>query len=347
MALNLIKLAETITTQFENLTINSSSCSRITSILSSCNKCVDVCPTTISFQNSSIEVEDCLYCGLCATVCPTDAFILNSSSPKSIVDKATDLAKSYEEVYIYCSHNNKEKKITGLEVPCLGSVPWVSWLELMFIDNLKIYFPDENCTNCQLKNGFNVWQDELKSAKELINKSIPINSHIRNQIQKIGDIKLDRERRQFLSSIFGGLKATPKKLVNDWLDDNSFSGEQAKVSIETKKKTITNKRRVLMNFIQNTPHIAEQIVIKLPTILENCQFCGACSILCPNGALNHIEEKNQTIIQLNSVNCSECNLCSDICYHKAIKLENRTATEFLSPIKVLARQINKSNLNCP
>lgn len=49
---------------------------------------------------------------------------------------------------------------------------------------------------------------------------------------------------------------------------------------------------------------------------DNCSLCGACSSLCPEGAIEILIEEKQFHIRHH--NCTNCNLCNDICPDQAI-----------------------------
>lgn len=337
--LNLEKMAKAVVNEFGSLTVDSNRCSKVRSGLSTCNACRQVCPTGgINCTDTDMEVDNCWECGLCAGVCPTGTFTWKSPSPLSLVAEARELVHLSQKVCIYCGQHIPEKSNQpGIKVPCLGSIPWECWLELLSLsDRVKVLMPEAGCGNCRLKTGEKVWRRELQRAEKMAVKKMPIVAKLETVEKLRVDDMIDYERRQFLASLFSGIKKAPARLVAGLLADDFTGEKKSAVTTAAANPVITERRQVLVNYLKRQTHLAEQVTLKLPVITENCHFCQACSTLCPQGALKQISQADQAKIELDSVMCSGCNLCADICFYQAIKLAERSAGALLAPIKTLA-----------
>lgn len=96
-----------------------------------------------------------------------------------------------------------------------------------------------------------------------------------------------------------------------------------------------NKRRLFVEQLQKNENMVERKDIRLPAISPDCNFCGACVILCPTNALVKENENGRTRITLEPAKCIDCQLCEDICYFQSVKLETAVNGTLLMKTKVL------------
>ena len=85
-----------------------------------------------------------------------------------------------------------------------------------------------------------------------------------------------------------------------------------------------NKRALLLAQLQENETLQKQKDIRLPVITSDCNFCGACTILCPTDALKMETEHNRQSITLQPSKCVDCSLCEDICFTKSIGLQHQS-----------------------
>lgn len=322
--LNLEKISAVVQEELSGLAIQRARCSLARSHLSRCRACQEVCPTNaITLTEEGPQVENCLECGLCAAQCPTGALVWKKPTFKELLAKVERLVNSEGIAYLYCSPGaGWAKDERCLQVPCLGSIPWECWLEILLLgDKVKLLLSPSSCQNCQVSTGQQVWQKELKKAQEIIGHEISIVSQIPvSKSQKSEENQKHRERREFFSLIFNLAKNTPAKiLANGQNLANSPSPSE--------------KRQVLIDFIQKNPEHGAKIQVPQPFFNEGCQFCGACSLLCPQGALRQEEGEEGKKITLDGQVCSGCGLCGEICYHQGIELMLQPADKALIPHK--------------
>lgn len=339
---DLERLANTVSTHLGNLTVDSSRCTRVRSPLSKCRACLEVCPTGgISWNKNELQVGKCIECGLCATACPSGALEWKYPSPEQLINKLKELVSLYQEAYIYCSQHTPKRNVPwGTEVSCFGSIPWECWLAILQLDDkFKLAHPENSCHTCRVTNGEKLWQQQLQKAENLAGKKINVIEEIKPKRLKKKPQKINRERRQLFALFVSSLGKIPENMVN-----SIAGGKKETERIVPVSGTAAPRRKVLLHVLQNKPHLAERITISLPVINEKCQFCKACSILCPRGALQQTESGGMFELRLDKTLCSGCGLCTEVCYHNAVELTKYPAATLTKPGQLL---ISGGEISCP
>src|SRR5690606_37860141 len=101
------------------------------------------------------------------------------------------------------------------------------------------------------------------------------------------------------------------KVRKEW---ESVSNHLAEKLTNEAVQPFMKKRKLLLENIQNTTQLQKRLDVRLPSITSECNFCGACSLLCPTDALVQETENGQTTITLHPHQCVDCRLCEEICY---------------------------------
>lgn len=324
MLLNIEKITTAVQEELTGLIISRARCSLARSHLSRCRLCQEVCPAgALTLTEEGPRVENCRECGLCAGQCPTGALTWKRPDLEALLAGVKKLANSEGLVYLYCaSQAGLAKGAKSVQVPCLGSIPWEGWLELLLLgERVKILLPLKSCQNCRVSTGGRIWQEQLTKAQEIMGRKIAIVSQIPvlPKAQEEKKNQRQRGRREFFALIFNLAKNTPAKVLLDQEVKNN--------------PTPSPRRRVLMNFLRKNPEYAAKIRLKLPVFNERCQFCGACSLLCPQGALTLEEGVNGKGLELDRHLCSGCGLCVEICYHRGAEMKALPADEVIIPQK--------------
>ncbi len=310
--MKIFKIAEIVSASFENIIINSNKCSRVSSVLSKCSACLDVCPVEgITVGEKEVEITSCIDCGLCVAKCPTGALTWKSVFSENLLHLIHKFIHQNEKFYLHCAyHKMEDSSVNTIEVPCFGMITSEMWTVLLNTnDQCKIYLPEKACDNCSVTTGENIFQESLAQAKAWLPDS-KIN-WVRTVRKQVEQVEYDHNKRNWLSSILGSAKSTPKEAIHRWAsktDDETIVQSQ----------WISSHRKELKYVARKMPHLFEKMTVQLPVINENCKFCEACSILCPNKALTQVASES---ILVDPYLCSECNLCYDICFFKGIELK--------------------------
>lgn len=343
--MNLFNLSNILDKKISTLRIEPNLCAQTISPKSNCRGCMDVCPTdSITIKDRKIEIDEhCLECGLCSTVCPTNAILIQRPSVSQILEEVARKCKNEEQVYIHCEKQRADAPHSStVKVPCLGALPMEAWITLLDkYENLSVFH--SSCNGCEIATGFDIWQKELHAAEEMTGKNIGLTSIIQ---KKSKQAHYDTSRRELFSLFASELKSTNKLVVKEVLGEKKIASYQekmqedsiAKVQKEwnhvtesivekiTKESVLPfmSKRKLLLEMVGKDIKLQERSDIRLPSISPECNFCGACSLLCPTDALVMESVNEQKTITLKPYKCVDCKLCEEICYSEFIKLHPAT-----------------------
>lgn len=328
-------------------------CSRIISPRSSCTNCVKTCPTSsITINSYSIEVNKCSYCGLCSAICPNQAFYLEE-------DSLLYNSKNQNPLILTCRRYLQSLKINNNISPnvnCLWQLYPELLLKLLANSQKVVVLVNQEICDCCLKFDYtdlnknlfefkNIFEDNLLVKLRIINTPKEVELLISSLIK---EESINSNRRHFFKSIFSSSKVLPQKAVNTTLEN--ITGEIANQASNVNQKQNTAKRKRYISEILAKLSVANTLEA-LPyqkLVLSNCNFCGACSKLCPTQALQISQEENSKTITYHPARCNECKLCTDICFFKGLSWFGQvTIEEFISkqPL-VLGRSAEKTCEKC-
>jgi Fe-S-cluster-containing hydrogenase component 2 len=288
---------------------------------------MEVCPVqAININDSNIQINGCIECGLCAKECPTGALKWKNPSNLSLIEKVKEYEQCEEPIYVHCSNQKLEEKNTNhIEVPCLASILSEIWLVMLNSPaQFTLYLPKDACRTCQVLTGGDLLDKDFEEAERLSKKKMLYIKSIDECQEKVIDNGMNQERRDSILYFFKKVKQAPLIALRDWASNGSDRNqEQSKIS-----PIVSPKKEVIRYIFKNQPELQSIIKLKLPFINEKCEFCHACSKLCPNRALNQIDYDYEKVISVNPLLCSECNLCKEICFFDAISLKETSQGEW-------------------
>lgn len=151
---------------------------------------------------------------------------------------------------------------------------------------------------------------------------------------------MNKERRQLFAAMVGGLGSLPEMVANKLVAGEVK--EQHRVVINN--HNLTGKRSLMLQVLQERPVLAEKITVRLPWVDGDCRLCAACTKLCPQGALQQSSQAGKVELTLDTVLCSGCNLCAEVCLYKALRLRDCQASELLAGVKCL---VEGREFTCP
>lgn len=331
------KAIQNISTRMSLLKVDKTRCTHSRSRLSKCSKCIDVCPVdAIDIRNKNVIIKDnCIECGLCAGVCTTDSIMIQEPTEKNLYAYIQKQGERDEDIILTCNRNTE---VTGdsFKAPCLGSLS----LEFLFgLDILpiraNIIFSDENCMNCEVKNGIETYLENMRKTKEIKDileiegsSIVHMEKAPKKKKRRVSkDQEVDEERRNFLSSIFKTTKNLPNIAIGQLLGDGNKKEKSKAIS----SNPVFKKYKILSDISSKLREEIEDRELKYfykPYIKEDCKLCGACSLLCPMGALSMEEIGKEKTLLLNNELCSGCELCTEVCYHKSLGMKNKSLYDF-------------------
>lgn len=359
--MSLFKIAKILDKKISTLHIEPNLCTVNISPKSSCHSCVDGCPTdSIFIAKRQIDIDDdCIECGLCSTVCPVSAIFLERPSIKHTLEETARKCKNQDHVFLQCKKQNSKLSPTkAVTVPCLGAIPREGWLTLLNnYENLSIYHCEDSCQHCEIATGYDVWQKELLAAEEMSGVNIPITTTVK---QNKRPAQYDENRRELFSLFGSEVMSTNKLILKEMIGEAKVSSYEEKLQEDSASKirkeweTVSaslmekltkeavqpfmRKRKLLLENVKSDAQLQERCDIRLPSITPECNFCGACSLLCPTGALLQEVVNGQSAITLHPFKCVDCHLCEEICYSENIKLNPVPNKQLFSETVVLTAE---------
>jgi len=326
------------------VTLSPELCSKIITPKSSCANCINNCPVQgINLTNQGPKVEQCIACGLCIEACPNHVFKLNENQLLEIDNKET------RTLILTCSflHQNIEQKLQNCvtKISCLGELyPELTLYLLASFSHVILIHNPQQCTDCLAQS----LEDKLSfhqfsNILEDFSGKISVVNNI-NEIKPYLDIHKPQpahDRRSFFRSIFTGTQNISKQVLDFALNQESPKNKKEKVK-PLKKYFLAEalKKQKALDYSKKLPY---------PKLnLTACNFCGACSKLCPTGALKIEQIENEKKITFTPNLCTHCNICRDVCFYQGLIWgEKVTVEEFLTDEpQVLGSAIQRVCANC-
>lgn len=353
------KVVKKATSRIRPVYYNDNRCLIKISHLSQCNNCMDVCPVNgINVDVSGIELNDkCIDCGLCTSVCPTGSLYIQEPTELSLYNYIKEKCKKNNKVILTCRQNDNFSSYEAFKVPCLGSLSLEFILGIDLMDSeIDIVFSNEKCGKCMCTRGIDMFLEKIKIA-EKIEKDLDLKGgsiktmEKHSRIKKNKDIHLDEEfngeRREFLSLITKPVKEIPYIAVSYILGTNM--GENK--SNANYANSAICRYPIFADVFNNIEDkkLANSAIEEYlkPSLVGECNFCRACSNLCPMGAIKYIEKGEELKLVLLENSCSGCGLCSKVCFRNSLELEPKNIEDLsCKKAKILTTGIKKECLVC-
>ncbi|KUO49998.1 MAG: hypothetical protein APF76_05905 [Desulfitibacter sp. BRH_c19] len=334
------------------LKVRSELCSKQITPRSSCSKCLEICPTKgISFANEQLIVDQCNYCGNCVFVCPNHVFKLDEDFILNKVIKN-------QKLIIACPPMLKNINIANhediLKVNCLHQLyPELIIKMICIIEELVVLIDTDFCKKCQGYDIANL-HSSIKTFAPLINTNLSNKVSIitnPNDLSlsknKTNNPKENANRREFFKTIVSNTKKAPQEVLSYTLEnlDIQKSTESKTGSLEKSKPT---KKKHILDLAKTVHFKPDTLLPYKHLAVIDCNFCSACTKLCPTKALTIIEEENSKKLMFQPQLCTECNICMDICFTGKIQWQGNISNEdFLSgEPKLLATGVSMECKEC-
>ncbi len=347
-------------------------CSRARHQLSTCQLCMENCPTKAITWGTSLQIDKdkCDMCGICTAACPNGVFELNNMTINGRLSAIVAAIKHNNQIIFTCTIFQEKQNIevgnnpSSLNVPCLGSLNESNLIYCIHHGINSICLVNGYCNECSRKSGWNVMLKTILYSNSILEtfglkhrivtlpqipKSLLNDQGIPVQIQKNVQA-ISFSRRDFLKSLTKGTAAATILAAS-----NSISGSSDNDNVQIRKSGLPfylPKKRVSLlesikglgnpvNPIANSSDLPfQQLVIN-----GNCTGCGMCVYFCPTNALRKIEHNGKLAIAFELSRCTCCNLCLEICYVNAISIaQNITIRKIIQdkPEVLLVKEVDDS-----
>ncbi|WP_088187994.1 4Fe-4S binding protein [Desulfosporosinus sp. FKA] len=300
-------------------------------IANPCRICFDSCPHKAIEDSMQIKADHCTECGLCMSICPSDGFV------NRMYDELLNYVTLNQSVSLNCPQAIR----MDFEIPCLGIFDKDSWGSLLIMAREKpVSIYTGECGNCLDKQACKKSIQTLKEyySEQLLNTSLKIrvSSDSGDDLNKAQPPKDNSNKESGLSR---------RQELTGWLNQNKRKLEDVLPSlINTKGYLIPKSRKRLIQLLQDRTDI--KIPFKVPTISDCCTSCGICTLICPQNALQKMENGDSIKIILEPYKCVQCNRCIDSCRPQAMKSEMKHLSYKYLTGKVLLHEGIPLNCSC-
>jgi len=331
-----------------SLHLEIASCIRAKSKFSTCTKCVDACPESITLvdnlpsfaNNTGVEAASCV------GVCPTEAFSLSDFSTTE---------------FFFTFLDSKVRLISPkINVPCLSvfSVEHFISLALASDDTITLdlsSYDKESILYEQIEArieeaNFVLSSFSSRHLETNIDETMSVETH------KVDENEEDEvtSRRSFLGN------ATLKGVVKHKMTfDEAVEADELKVFdldretiVKIREKNVPDKRKILFTILKqaNVPNAFEILAEEDITFTsqkfvdDSCTNCQICYRICPTGALS--SDAKFSIINFDAMLCVKCRLCHEVCEPESIQLQpGFEIKEFFEPTQRTLATFNIKRCN--
>ena len=276
-------------------TVYASKCTNARQKKTFCSACVDACPNkALSYKNGiNISSDLCNDCNLCASICPSVVFVPRMES----LEKLYRSVHEQKVVTVSCeSSANKDV----LKVGCICELPW-ELMAYICLDQ-KLSLDLSHCHSCDRENAKTIITKNLERLKVFLDEE-----HFSKQVH----VKYEEE-------INDGNEITRRELFTYMMNQS----KQAVVISAPFLFPKNNDARIYRSMlVQKVKRLQEKEIRNYGwnTVLvtNSCYGCGICEKLCPQQAIQIVDEEERRYFVHNYAKCTHCGICSTVCIMSA------------------------------
>lgn len=324
----------------DHLTIISANCINQISPLANCSICQQLCPAqSLIFTEQHWQAVDCTLCGLCVSACPTGTFQIDYPALLSLPKN--------EPLQICCTQNTLAPQ-EALRLNCLQQLSPLTILELLYrYSHITLYLTPELCQQC-LHQWYALGLRQQLAQYQISSEKLQI---IVQEVQPAQAPK-NNTRRALFHDLFQHTEDQSKKMLTHGLE--TLAANPLFIQDETQEAVIFPNRLPLYAFYAKKElrvHSADTLPFR-DLSCHACNFCGACTRLCPTQALTITEINGDDKIPKKDLLfhpelCIGCNLCQQICMQHKLQWEDfMTQQQFIQTPHKIAHSSEKICSQC-
>ena len=330
-------------------------CSRVRFSGARCDRCFAGCPTdSIRITRSTLTIDNaCSGCGFCVALCPNEVFSFPEESPLRFTnagDKSGPLCCSG----LLATGPVPAGTLPPSVIPCLGSISTVFVLTRILREEKPLQVVTGSCEECPMRAGEKRYRQREREIRSLFDYlgidfspvSISTGSATEREMAtrqcEVFHAGLEKSKTLSRRDFFKQLRDTvvthgPQSARKDTRTEDLEPAHRGPFTETRSLVDIVRKYAVGVNGERGPVPMFREIQVD-----ENCTGCGACTHLCPTGALALDEGPAEVQLTWTPACCSLCDLCLDACVRKALHVmpcvdARRIAGETTSTIKLLQR----------
>jgi ferredoxin len=294
--------------------------------VSSCQLCVDACPTqSLIKTNGSIFIknEKCLKCGWCSVSCPYNSIHIPTftvPAGKALIDNLSPAIEINEKTTLLfsCTAGCEEiKKISFtmpdgnpyimVRVPCLASISYLHLIKAVQagFNRIIMLCPHKNCTR---QASLLKWRTMFLFIKQLLETS-----ELNSPLVLCSMENLESVSREFKNNQHNYLNSYISENNNTLVSDDGISYKEEFAEL-------------LNNLLKYSPirdesHYDSALPFyRISIDAESCSMCGSCWEKCPSHALSIENATLGDLIVFDYIKCIGCRTCIDNCAEKSLTI---------------------------
>lgn len=294
------------------LKLNYEACVRSLSMLASCTRCRDVCPTTAVTLHGVrdtvvVHLSRCTDCGLCAAECPTDAFV-------GPFDVGAFVASCGPE--LRCGQDG---------LPCVGALSTEDLIAVAARHKQVILHDDP----CEARDpGHERARTRIEQAQRFAN-AVGLRSTLTwVAAADLTEPQPEAPSRAPVPTTQDEVSAGRRRLLRMFVPPLPERDNTRIVHPERLDRALmqrpTLRRKRLLAALPSSVEAAEATLeasgvgffSSKEVSAETCTACSVCISVCPTGALQAPRSLRE--IRFDTSRCTKCQLCHDVCAPKAI-----------------------------
>ncbi len=319
--------------------VNAAQCARARHRKSTCTRCADACPTgAISWEESlTVDSEKCTACGACAAVCPTGALEARSPVDGELLARVSRLAGEKKQVVFACPRVLEESGVHEgglIALRCLARLHEAVLVGAVVAGAESLLLVNGACAGCPQGKALAVVRESVERANRLLEAfGQPRRVLLRPNLPQ--DLLTDLAEGALGEGLsrrgFFALLARQTVRVGTVATDTVLSSHGLAEKKEEPKKgelpqVLPAKRALLLHALKQ---LGEPVAARLDMegwatfgYTEACTGCQMCGFFCPTGALRKIEGEGKLGVSFAIAACTDCGLCTDICYKDAVEMQS-------------------------
>lgn len=336
------------------VTISPRQCTRNRHQVSSCRKCLDICPAGClsSLEEIALDEDRCHGCGLCAGVCTAGVFNVREPAWEHLVSRV----KGKEAVEIRCGRASRGSARTPesitVESRCLGWITFDHLADLAFSGIHSITLVAASCDGCGMAAVGDLLCQTVAGTKEAF-ANTGLTADIRFSVSQAKDPQEEQEkvspgptisRRELFSfwkrkSVESAIEIA-SEYVRELPDDPKrlpYLVPRRRMRWVSGLRTWADSSRQGASSRLDSARLTDLPLSKKTIDSTSCIGCGMCTNFCPSGALRKGdfvstgENPGIQVITHEPARCLACGLCHELCPQKAISRCDLTVADVLSP----------------
>ena len=318
-----------------HLSIYSGNCLRRISPLAQCNICEQLCPEhALSFENDQWKAVNCSLCGLCASLCPTQVFQ---------IDQHRVIQYQKNQPVSLCCSQNQAAPPEAIRLNCLQQFSPLSLIYLLYHHpKLIIYLSPAQCQACRHNWYAQGLVQQLEQYQLPAEKLEIVTIDPDSQPQSNGN-----QRRELFRDFFHRTGEHSKKAVADTVEKLTATFTSNEVATDS-TEIFPSRLPLYALYVKKQLPVKEQAELPFRQMeCSACNFCSACSHVCPTQALTLTETETRKQLNFQPELCINCNLCQSVCMQKGLWWsEFLTQQDFLHTPRLLAQSTEKICSQC-